>query len=693
MRQAQHVTIMAVLAFLFLFLTVPYTNANVECRDPGCLSEPISWDFQTYWEGIAFSSNYPPSSLLNATTPDYRSYEIGGSSVYPVADYFTADVGLDVLTVLGDTVTLQSMDGEVIDTIVMGEDVLAHTVHITDIDQDDNKELILHSDNYVYVVELNRTDNALHLIHTVDKTAEGIVATGTASWDVVCLDVYSTYFGHPWARCAFINEGVAYKRGVHTLDFYRLGDNLITTLDLYTTNVYPSDPSQFIGVDADIAPLGISTTKGNMLSYMVRAMSFGSEGLRITSVIVSDTGAILYAAMSENSREIGKLSFRSDCLQQQQKAFIANLGGVTRMFWSGCGVGIRSGQCGAMISGFNWNASIKGWAEANDDADGGDGLPTMSNFAVGDVDNDGYNEACLLYKRNYTVQNGTPWLTCWKDSTVDRWLDLNMSDIMSDLEMSAFLGIINVNNSNESDRNAFVTHQRIFTIHADNSTTTHLNTGFSDTPATSGKGAVIIHNGIVPAVVYAQPSGGFIVSSPASSLELLCGNGLCEPEFGETPVTCEEDCAEEPPFEPNELGEPCETDDDCLYGYCVSGTCQQGTGGEECNTDEDCLSGSCVDGECKNAGLIESLLQLVESGSGGSSLTLNAIAILIIVIIAAGLIAKFGMAGVIASVPWFALAGGFFVLIGWLYAWIFVIPLVLLVGGVGLFVFMNWGQG
>ena len=134
-------------------------------------------------------------------------------------------------------------------------------------------------------------------------------------------------------------------------------------------------------------------------------------------------------------------------------------------------------------------------------------------------------------------------------------------------------------------------------------------------------------------------------------------------------------------------GDYCSASSECESGLCQYGKCAGKGGGISCNVNSECLSNSCENSICTSSGWWSLIDTSAKSQFGKSSMDLSLLAILITLVVAAGiiLITKGEVWGMMISAG-FALIGlFFFTMAGWLSAFIFIAVILTLLVGILLF--------
>lgn len=125
------------------------------------------------------------------------------------------------------------------------------------------------------------------------------------------------------------------------------------------------------------------------------------------------------------------------------------------------------------------------------------------------------------------------------------------------------------------------------------------------------------------------------------------------------------------------IDEGCDTGADCDCGVCTAGRCDYIGSGGYCTDNECCLSGVCSNNKCGKAEFMDTLERAKDQFFGESQSTSNFISLFFMVglplLIIMGTRSLMGLMG--GGVVFFAL-GMFFVLLGWLSAFIFIMAFI-----------------
>jgi len=669
----------AMTVLVMAFLLIPTAQANYDLADPGGLS----YRHPHFWSGQAYSSE-DTRDLLNASA-EWTSCTFNfGASTHPLAARLDSDLTTDIIIVsspVSDTGYVRAMDSEcnTMDTYHY-DDFNPERAYITDLDGDDKVEVFLtEAGKKGANVSILEWDNEWLPIYEGHITHDSAI---TIARPYVCA--YRTTLTEAEMMCGTFFDDNAADSDYFSFKITSDSDNTFTVTKTEQTTNLGTEGYLWASRDGSMAQW---TTLGNdkVYGFYPGAVDPAQYNIIIASL---DPDGLPDDYWSEDFVADGITS-----VGEHNEYFLAQIGSTSKIFGRTCDTnGNRGDECSAVVIDNTYLGNVRLMAtSANDDFNQSEEGIAMSNWAVGDYDNDAFHDACLLYQKNYTVSQAYTWLECWEGSNMNKKLSLNMSNLLPSLNQSYYLGIIHTNIS--ENLSSFATHQGIFHVRSDNTTYWVVESGHDADKDTRGYGGMVVHtltsqySGNSVMTVYVEDSEdsdaeGWIAQHAGDLL--FCGNGVCEPQFGESTFTCPADCEIPGIDPPSPGGGECDDDDDCENGRCnVYGECELSPGGYACDDDDDCISGTCTDGVCDDAGLWENINNLVGLAAGDDNTSLNLIAILVLVASAAFLVSRFALGGAIAAVPVVFLLGGFFVLVGWLYAWIYIVALVLSVGTLG----------
>lgn len=309
----------------------------------------------------------------------------------------------------------------------------------------------------------------------------------------------------------------------------------------------------------------------------------------------------------------------------------------------------------------------------------------MSNWALADANIDASNEACLLY---LNASTNTDQIVCY-DASYTRIFDkqLNVSDGYRGFAMAQF--------DNSNDMLEFVTADGIYRYDSVSDSFT-LISNFSSF-VTDVNGSIIVSelstsrdNG-----VFYTESSKITIFSFTSAINVSCGDGICS--GSESPLTCPGDCLiniSAPDQDLLPAGEGCGTNSSlCQSGFCLYGFCTLKGTASECSFDHECVSNSCVSGKCRKAGLWDTLDAGKDESFGDDTNTNNLISLVTMATIGYGLMATGNPFAMIAGVMIIFGFGAFFVSVGWLQFWIFMLMIIMGVAFGTVVLLLKMGQG
>jgi hypothetical protein len=292
---------------------------------------------------------------------------------------------------------------------------------------------------------------------------------------------------------------------------------------------------------------------------------------------------------------------------------------------------------------------------------------SYSNWAVGDYNQDGFNEACIVYRKWPSLH---PFLSCY-NSAFNNILDINVTSLMNanNLVMADFVP--------QSNRLAFATYEGIFYFNDTSDTLTK----FYDT----GKsGAVFGHNIVsgysTPFFLYSSSAESFIVRQ--NIISSSCGDGICQ--SWENQLSCPADCPTNATGNTYAIGTAPQGTyvnnhpEYCVSGYAELGKCALMPGGYACTSNAQCLSGTCANSKCN----VPSLWQLIDASktqfAGNDGNTNNILSLILAIMLGIG--AAVVIASLAGGVMVAALAGAsifaafivFFTIVGWLSPFILI---------------------
>ena len=218
---------------------------------------------------------------------------------------------------------------------------------------------------------------------------------------------------------------------------------------------------------------------------------------------------------------------------------------------------------------------------------------SVSNFVVADYNQDGFNEACILYSKNLTSLNST--FSCY-DSSYNLILNKSLTTTTGGISMADF---------DDSNTNLeLITMDGIFDI----DTGVNLNDVSLHTADVDGVSQVVIKDASQSNFALYTQSDKILVYGFRTLVATLCGDGICSGEEGI--FVCPQDCTVNESIFGGDLpvNEVCSEDINCLSGKCESGICVYKTSGDSCNGGAECLSGVCnSNGLCSKSSMWEGL--------------------------------------------------------------------------------------
>jgi len=295
---------------------------------------------------------------------------------------------------------------------------------------------------------------------------------------------------------------------------------------------------------------GIASTRSGVSEsrewYSVICNNIGAGSTNVSCDIINHTGTQYSQFSLDPNTVLGVTSF------SKHDVYIGKLQGLLKVFYS---VDNNRKNCHG-ISDINGNFIVKEC----------DGSNNYSNYAIGDYDKDGINEACLLIENSSGV-----YFDCY-DSAGNTEYSENMTSVMnfSNIVIADFVPNKTTLGIGSVEGIFYTTPERYLTsgIYQDG---TYLGNLMVVSSASSGS----------PIMVYTDDTTGFMIENRLVSAS--CGNGICE-DF-ESAFSCPSDCGIP------EEEDICYSDDDCTTANptCLSGKCVRGFNESlTCNFNSDC---------------------------------------------------------------------------------------------------------
>jgi hypothetical protein len=310
---------------------------------------------------------------------------------------------------------------------------------------------------------------------------------------------------------------------------------------------------------------------------------------------------------------------------------------------------------------------------------------TNSNWAVGDINKDGVNEACFLHNTEYnTTGYNKTMLTCL-DSSYSAVLDIDEKGIMSinNIAIADFLP--------QSEYMCFGDYEGIFCYN----TTTNSFTNFKPsgyTGISSGYPIVYIDGSQgAPTLVFTDSSIGFLIKS--NEIGVDCGNGECG--LYENAFNCPSDCNINITGVNQAIGEYVGAGNSvsCYTGYEVNGFCKLAPYKYACVEDDQCLSGVCTGGLCSKPSLSQNIDSIKDDAVGTDLDSSTILSLLVSLALGIGFALLVGNYLKNSPIPalgallFFIVAFTYFGIHGWVYPFL-IIGMWLVVALIGLIVFL-----
>jgi hypothetical protein len=386
--------------------------------------------------------------------------------------------------------------------------------------------------------------------------------------------------------------GICYLPGV--------GSTHTQILNLTSGNYYVFNNSLSSGAEKGVYP------HSPALTYITATRDlYGNPLIPISRIPVS-VGTLRLDMLDQSGlsifTSIPPYYFASPVLTEDH-SFVAKLGTTFKLFRSFNVKGSHDGgatffQAGEAYIGDVVSSNVLLQASSDNDIYQGATLrKVVSNWAVGDYNKDGLNEACIL--TTDLTDNSSLAMKCYNSALVSI-LNVNVTGVMSanNLVMADFIpGLPTL---------SFATYEGIFYYN----TTSHTMIQWASTSRSGDTfGHIAVTGGSAPFFIYTSSTEGFLVKRAFDNVS--CGDGFCDP-LHENELSCFVDCQ----FGQNQTQQTTPTYTNgtaptgtnvgpggaalCASGYIQLGLCTLRPGGHTCSSGPQCLSGVCSNGRCNN---------------------------------------------------------------------------------------------
>jgi len=625
------------LVLILMVVCSSLTLANLEWFNYGNVGYSIGNDYVYF--GSLLQSNHNVS--------DKFSCEISTSALFsPVIADFNLD-GFNEIVVVNslDEVRVYDFGCSLLFVQNLGEDIKSMP-SVLNWNENEYSEFVVHSVSKITIFEYDSIAGNYSAIKSVDTV-------GSAEFGLVCSSEL------PDAICMSIN-GSRIDSIVYNID-----NDLYSVLsDFYLANDKVTNSAPFGGLGIGKF---IHTTELDIPVVGVDA----SSGLR---------GYILSSNLDEDYN--CQIEVPSSTFSQLSQVHVgyAGLGSATspsNFFMSGK---MRQGA-----SKYYYASICDNSATRRVFIKSGSGLDDITNWAVSDFDGINGNDACILYF-NSTADSSQ--FVC-----VNSGYNVFFNQFYNVTRGYSYLGVADFDNSN-SNYMEFVTIDGIIRYNPTNNSFSNIYdiTGLLSNQSASIQ-VVRSDTSNSNNVVYTQGDKVFVIGFSAVNV-VSCGDSVCS--ASESVYTCPVDCLVNSSAPPDLLGsgEGCVNSSECVTGLCLYNYCALKGNGVTCSADYQCLSGDCgTNGKCKKASLWETIDAGKSESFGDDTNTNNLISIVTMSAIGYGFIASGNPFGIVAGFIIIIAFGGFFVAVGWLQFWIFMVMILVAIASGLVMLLLKAGSG
>ena len=590
-----------------------------------------------------YSLNYP-SPLQNVTNTSYVMCDLAASSFTPIAFDVTGDTFAEIITGSGSTINVYNRDCELKDIISVPAAIVSGNPGAVNVDSDSQTDLVIGTATGVYVYEWSAIQNNFVLQYSVLNTT---LINGATK--------YISKISCPFNTNSCL--GFTLLTGSTYTYLINLSSRQIKSADAhygFLTN----------GDRAGVSMLRQLPTISSSLIYRIPLCSYFED--RFICDIYDETGVKL------SSNQIYEYSVSTGDNTIYANSFFARMGSSLKLFSSSQMLDATQNP-----DDYSDGVFISSLAFTNQYTDTKTKIhyteKIYSNWAVGDWNRDGSNEACYLYANEVT--NDT-YFKC-VDKTFSIILDLNTTgiiDVVNNIVMADFMP--------DSNYTAFGTYGGVFFY---NETANNMDWFYKSGYSGRSAGYPIVYvDGAAgsPLMVFTDSTAGFILK--AGVIGASCGNGVCDAY--ENAYNCIADCNITAPSLTDNfaVGTFTKNASKCASGFIEYNKCALRPPNIVCDADSECLSGSCENNLCTDMDIWTKIDASKTQLFGDSSGANNFVSLFFILGGAFGL----GLMTLNALLPiiWIVLATIGFTILGWLSPFIlvglFLIGLVVVVLGV-----------
>lgn len=632
MTKLPYLMLLFVILISSLGLALSAGGGNVYIWAKGDTGIDDSDDFSHRLTG--YSLNYP-TQLQNYTNTSYSICSLGASDFAPIVVDFNKDGYGEILTGAGTQYTLYNRDCSPLTSFSVFNAPRGAPV-MDNPDSDTQMNIYIGNNSHLWDYEYNPASGEFDYLASSNKSNLG-----------------ASHYVCPWLTnyCYGVVSSVG---GYFTMQKY----NMIT----HSTDGYAQAGSGLNGASYVDKRIGYHFSKVNVIG--------GSAIYRIITPWVDDTGNDLYISLwnGQTGAYITTAllnNFAGTTANiKHLDSFIAQLGTANYVFTS-YDINTTFGYNGVFISdSTNLNTLYSDYNSTAASTAGN----WISNWAVGDFNHDGSNDACYLTWRDYdgpgkTGYNHSSFVCLASAGGEPTEIDVTGDITINNIVMGDFISYA------DSGRNysEIATCEGIFEYNGV-SFDKIFDTGISGTCA--GELEVYLDGSSgVPMFFYTDSTRGIVVK--ASAVGAYCGNNVCD--LYENPYNCLEDC----PINATgagTLGVGVFVDSQnaslCLSGYIAGGKCSLRPASFPCDLNSQCLSDSCINDKCTTPTWIESIGAIKDDWGAsdiGSSTLLSLIVSLFCMGGVALLLGKFinGIVPALAGLLVFILVFSFLGIIGW----------------------------